>query len=335
MAHDVDMRANVPTNALREALTDVERHLVAPTPEEVERLLLQLDHIEKLFISLSDIGVDLRPEQSRWESIRARLNSKPQLITSAARRAGGLAKLRARHEGTNAFWWHLDAEVSQRRRKGLRRTATLIGVPLLVIVGVFWLLQTLFPPSAETLALMDANARIEPLIIAGDWAGAMSVIEENRALVPNEPELIIWESVLAERMGDEERADEALARAQTIMADQPVNFWNMVAQQRTSVSNFEGAKMAVQRALDIEPENPQSYFILGSIAELEQDYALAIDFFQRTYTLAEESNTELAVIARVRGGQLLQVVNPFEAAQGASETITDGVPADALTPAVP
>ena len=56
--------------------------------------------------------------------------------------------------------------------------------------------------------------------------------------------------------------------------------------------------------------------MLGTVSELEGDTGAALELFEKTFELALESNTELAVIARVRMGTLLQrPVNMFPAGE--------------------
>ena len=51
---------------------------------------------------------------------------------------------------------------------------------------------------------------------------------------------------------------------------------------------------------------PQGYFLLGTVAEVGGDTGAAIDVFEKTFQLAADSNTQLAAIARIRMGTLLQ-----------------------------
>ena len=46
--------------------------------------------------------------------------------------------------------------------------------------------------------------------------------------------------------------------------------------------------------------------MLGTVSEMEGDTGAAIELFEKTFELALDSNTELAVVARVRMGTLLQ-----------------------------
>jgi Flp pilus assembly protein TadD len=75
---------------------------------------------------------------------------------------------------------------------------------------------------------------------------------------------------------------------------------------RMRVGDVEGAFEAAEQAQALNPDEPQVYFLLGSIAEIQGDLPTAISYFDQTFQLAEGSNPQLAVIARVRMGQLMQ-----------------------------
>ena len=70
--------------------------------------------------------------------------------------------------------------------------------------------------------------------------------------------------------------------------------------------DLEGAEAAADHALEISPSEAQAFFLLAGIAEARGDFLTAIDLFNKTFDLAEADNPQLAVIAKVRMGQLLQ-----------------------------
>ncbi|MCB0062098.1 MAG: hypothetical protein KDE19_08290, partial [Caldilineaceae bacterium] len=62
-------------------------------------------------------------------------------------------------------------------------------------------------------------------------------------------------------------------------------------------------------------------FLLANIAEQTNDIATAIEMFERTFTLAEDDNPQLAVIARVRLGNLLQRAPGMQPTTPVTETV--------------
>jgi tetratricopeptide (TPR) repeat protein len=314
MAHTIESRTNSPANDLREALDVAERLIVTVDETTVERLLVLFDDIERMFGELSQNEIDLRSEQVRWSSLQNRLYSKPLPITKAAARAGGMAKLRAKHPPAEGDWWRLDAIVMERRRRSAIRTIVTIVVIVLVMAGLYWAVNTLFPPNPDAVAMVEATSSIDTYVRVQDWDGALGVVERSLERLPNEPELWIWKTVLLEQLGDSEGANQALDEAKELLADVPSLLWVTLGNTRLQVGDISGADDAATQALAANSEDPQANFLKGNVAEATGDVTTAMDMYNKTYELAQDSNPELAVIARVRLGQMLQQpVLPFEA----------------------
>lgn len=306
MAYSVETKANSPANVLREELDRAERQVVALDGTNIVDYLVLLDQIEARFTELTTDANDLRPEWGRWESLTSRLQSKPEPIVAAAVRAGGLSKLRQQHPPATGFWWHLDREVARRRTQTIKRTLTTLLLVFVVIGGGWLAINTFFPPSPDAVQMMETNSQLEELIAQQRWAEALTAVETAQQTLPNEPELVLWEVVFSEQLGNAERAQTAWARAKALVPDKPVELLVQLGNQRLQVGNFQGAKAAGEQAMATDPKNPQATFLLGSVAESTNDISTAITMFDRTFTLAEEDNPQLAVIARVRMGNLLQ-----------------------------
>lgn len=324
MAHAIESRANSAANDLRDLLDKAERQVVNLTATNIEEFLLLLDQIERMFEELVKNEMDVRPEEGRWEGLLSRISTKPGSLVSAANRAGGLASLRQRHPPAENFWWHLDAEVTRRRVRTIRRAVVTLVALVAVVAGALWALDFFFPPDPRAVALVNTNAAIEQALMDLDlpeeerWARAREVVEEAQEALPNEPELMVWEGVLSELLEDTERAQAALERARQSLSDQPVGFWVLVGNYRLQLNNLAGAEAAANEALALDPDDAQANFLLGSVAEAKGDIVTAIEQFNLVFELAETDNPQLAVIARVRMGNLLQRADPF----GPTETVT-------------
>ena len=94
-----------------------------------------------------------------------------------------------------------------------------------------------------------------------------------------------------------------------------------------TVGELEKARNIGEDATRLYPLDPQGYFLLGTVSEMEGDTGAALELFEKTFELALDSNPQLAVIARVRMGTLLQrPVNMFPADenQPVNESKRDG-----------
>lgn len=336
MAYTVDSRANTAASAVRDALARAERLSVKPSGETVEELLLLLDTIDEMLETMGAAGgqhsgLDLRPEETRWETLLRRINGEPGLIVRAAAQAGGLAQLRAKHPPAESFWWHLDAEWTRRRTRSARRFFLTTAAILLVVFGGYWLVNRLFPPEPEAVFLLEAQYDIDRAVMAGDYAAALDFAAAARSSVPHSVELAIWEAVLTERTGDLARSEELLAEAQTLIDDEEL-FWILTGNTRFQAADLAGADRAAQRALELNPDSAQAFFLLGNLAESTGDRRLAIDLFTHTSELAEAEDPQLSVIAKVRLAQLLQAPD-FDFGITPTAAPSDGEPIPSPTPA--
>lgn len=332
MAYAVESKGTSPANALRDALDRAERQIVVLDAGNIENYLVLLDQIEQLLIDLADNQTDLRPERTRWESLLSRITNKPEPLASAAAKAGGMTKLRAQHPPADSFWWHVDVEVVRRRVQTVKRVGLTVGALVLVVALGLWTLNTFFPPSPEAVKMLNANSQIEQLVMEQKWQEALTVVEQTQQELPDEPELWLWETVLSEQIGDMARAQASLARVQEQMADRQALVWVQLGTLRLQIGNLEGAAAAGEQALAIDPNEPQATFLLGGVAEARNDMPTAIAMFDKTFALAEQDNPQLAVIARVRMGNLLQRAGSFDPGQSEPITATLTVTTTPTTP---
>jgi len=312
MAHSVGEQRNSPANRLRAAVEQAERSAGRLKAEEVESFLVGLDDIVEQFQELEAGGLDLRPERTRLDSLLSRLDSHPRLITAPASSLGGLAALRHRHPPASGAWWHLDDVEAERRKRLVRRLLTSLGVLMTVILVIYVVLTYVFPPDPNAVLASDATGRLPELVATGKWEAADALIAKTLAhLTTDDVELLVWQSVVAQHLGRQKEADAAFARAQSLVPQsKQATFWSTVGNVRLSAGDLDGAKAAGDKALVIDPNAAQAYFLLAGVAEARGEVSQAIDYFQKTFDLAADKNPQLAVIARVRMGMLMQSAPP-------------------------
>jgi tetratricopeptide (TPR) repeat protein len=313
MAYSIKENLRNPIIQLRDDLDKAERLAPQLNRENVESFLQLLDRIEEQFALLEGGNLDLRPERSRQISLHHRLERIPGSVVSAAARAGGLRKLREQNPPAEGFWWHLDALIATERRRTLRRLAMVIGGIILFFGGLYFVVETFFPPDPNVLLVNDATNALTELAIEGRWDEALALIDQSKSqLTQPSPELLIWEGVVSERLGLTERAEDSLAEARNLIGAENENlFWVTLGNTRVMSNDLDGGELAAQSALAINPEEPQAFFLLATIAESRGDFLEAVDYYERTFEYAADANPQLAVISRVRLGTLLQTGGGF------------------------
>lgn len=311
MAHALETRASSPANELRDALDLVERLLVDPKADTVETLLTSLDKISTLFRDLATTEIDLRSEEGRWEGILRRVHSKPGQIAAAISSAGGYKKLRDAHQPAEGEWWHLDQLISARRRRTLINTARGAVIFAVILAIIYFALPE---PSAEAVFVLEAESALEQALLNGELEEAQRSAIASAEELPTSPELWLWVVALSEQLGDDATAERAFRNAEGLLPDNMIGLWVDLGTKRMQVGNLDGAEAAANEVLVLNDQEAQGYFLLGNVAEMRGEKRNAIDYFETTFALAEEGDPQLAVIAKVRMGTLLQSLDPFETA---------------------
>jgi tetratricopeptide (TPR) repeat protein len=330
MAHTVETRVETPTAELRDLLNRAERQLPVLDSSSLIEYLRGLDRIEDLMESLTSQSVDLRPEMTRWLDLQARLGARAAQLVKIASPLGGFAALRAANPPATNAWWRLDELVAADRKRSWTRWL----VTALVVVGVFalgaFVYQQWLAPSPEVVLTVSAVIDVEQLAFEKKWDEAFALTEKTLQQVPDNPDLLVWAGVLAERRGDAAQAAMYLDRAQQVLAD-PLRYQLALSMRRLQASDVEGAEAAAQAALAINPNEPQAMFFLANVAELRNLPQQALELYQKTADLAEDNNPQLTVVAKMRFGMLLQQLNYSIGTTPAGET-PDSTPENTPAP---
>jgi tetratricopeptide (TPR) repeat protein len=337
MAHTVETRVETPTANLRDLLNRAERQLPVLDSSGLVEYLRSLDRIEELMESLTAESVDLRPEMTRWLDLQARLGAHAGRLVKLARPLGGFAALRAANPPATNGWWRLDELVAAGRKRSWTRWLVIALVAAAVLaVGVF-VYQRWLAPSPEVVLAVSAVNDVEQLAMEKKWDEAFALTDKTLQQVPDNPDLLVWAGVLSERRGDTAKAQEYLARAQQALGD-PMRYQVALSMRRLQAGDLDGAEAAANAALAINPKEPQAVFFLANVAEARNQPEQALDLYMKTADLAEDSNPQLTVVAKMRYGMLLQQLNysmgtPVEEATAESTPGATSVATPENTPA--
>jgi tetratricopeptide (TPR) repeat protein len=294
---------------LRDALEQAERQIVRLDRTNVQEFLVHLDQIEQMWTAYDDPAA-MRSEEARWQSLLKRITTSPQLLTAAIAQVGGLTKLRSQNPPATGLWWHVDEQVAAQRNQTWRRLGILVGVVALVVLA-FWIINNFVLRNAGTATVADPSQQIDQLVETQDWQEAFTVVEAARQNSPDDVNLLVWQAVLAEQLGDNEQGQSSLNQAKEAFVGSPAAFWTLVGKLRLQVGNWDSADEAGQQALTLAPEDAEVTFLLGRVAEARGDMVQAADYFNQTVTLAGDSNPELVALVKIRLGNLLQSVAPM------------------------
>ena len=291
MAYSVREERQSLATTLRDKLDEAERTILQLQRDNAESFLMLLDSIEECFSQLESSGLDLRPEQSRWLSLQGRLRGDAGRIVRVLDNAGGLRQLRKRNSPAQGMWWRLDEVVAANRRNLIRKFGMTFGTVAL-FVAMVWALFEFIPVDANTVIASEAITSVRQLTLEENWSDALVVIAEAKyELTQPDAELLIWEAVVRDRLGQDEMVDDTLAEATALIdPDQKPAFWWTLGSAYLTVGDLEKARKIGEDAIRLYPLDPQGYYVLGTVSEMEGDTGAAIELFEKTFELAIESN---------------------------------------------
>jgi len=308
MARAIEVGKLTPADELRELLDRVERRVAnvkSASAEQVFELFEWLDRIASLMAELEAAGVDLRPERTRLESVEGMMRNRAGIIV----RKAGLTLSKRREEvnpDESRWWWWLDRFVLECTRRRIRRALITLGV-LAILGGVaYFALNYFFPTDPRVEKAHEHQLTAERLAMDGDWAQAEQEFLKALEYTPEDPTLWTWLGVTREMQGNQAGAEEAFTRAREA-AGSELDYLLIRGQVYTQAGQGEKALADAKKAVELAPDSARAHFVLAGAYEATGQYAEAIKEFEKTSDLAEETDPQLVVLARMRMGMLMQM----------------------------
>lgn len=306
MAHSIETSSSSPLTQLRQDLAELEKLLVKVNARHLVRILELLDLCFEAMHNLRQQGVDLKGEEGLWTGFEFKLQRSAGQFVKAAKSHGGLSTLRSSHPGSTEFWWHLDDTYRAQNRKELRKGLHWGGFAVGVIATIYIMLTQVFPPDKNAILVGSVLHELETMVNVQEYQGALDLIEENLEASLRSEELLIWAGILEEQLGNPESTVTYFAEAFNTPALSPARVWGTIGTNRLRIGDLEGAECSGLAALEIDPEFPLGNFLIAGVAEAMGNTARAVEYFNLTADYAFEKEPQIAVVARVRLGYLMQ-----------------------------
>jgi len=278
-------------------------------PTHVLNLLHMLDAIEEAVPRLeSNLGIDLKPERTRLQTIENMLRSR---ASRALREVGKSQLIRHREEvgpSESAWWWYIDQLVAERRRAAIRRWALRVSVVGAILLVASLVYQIVFAPSPEERALSERLSQGETSLLQGDLETALAEFQAALAVDPNDGETCLYVGAILQQLGREQEGAEYLQRGRDLIGN-PAKYHASLAlvYYRMALANLDTIGMAESEALaalEADENLALAHFALASAYEVQGRVQEAIQEFERASDLS--SDPSLTVLARMRMGMLMQ-----------------------------
>jgi tetratricopeptide (TPR) repeat protein len=274
---------------------------------ETLSLLKLLDEIKDLMQRLEERGADLEPERVRMQTVEGLLRSKAPILLKEMKVVGGLAQARPEvSPDASRWWWYLDKQVAEQRRRAMRRWLTIGGVVVAILVALGGAYSAFLAPSPEARERHEHLTRAKEFREDGDLAGALAEYETARTLAPDEPEIHLWLGVLYGEEGRDDEAAAAFATARKLLRNE-VEFLVQRGMIYAQMDKVEATLADASAATALDPESAMAHFLLGGAYEAQEKIPEALEEFERAAELADQAgNSTLVAQARMRAGMLLQ-----------------------------
>ena len=304
-----------PADQLREALQSLENDLPLLPKQNSSAILTyltRLDDLQQRFDALAG-GPNLEPERLRFITLQDRLQKNaPRLLD----RTGGAAALKAARPADaspeRAKWWFLEQEVARRRAKAFKRGGIIVGgAAVLALIGVI-LFNTLLKPDPKTvLRAHNFAAAVDLAAYDHNYSAALSQLDEALAVLPDDPELLIFKGVLLQRLGRAGEAEaifERAARLSPAAEYLPLARGQIYLQLKQPEAALEDGLQATAAA----PDSAEAWFLLGRAYTALEQIPQAHQALSKAADLAfEQGDDTLYAIIKINLGYLQQQPAPL------------------------
>lgn len=249
-----------------------------------------LDAIATLESECTQAGLDIDAERVRIVALDGRARADAEGIIRALGQPMPTAQSRYATE--------LGALAQSKRQTRVRRRSLMAGFVLAIVCAFTYVIVTA-PPSANIPAITNAA-------VARDTTRAYELAQQELRTFPDDPELLLWTSVLAEALGDADTAESYWQK--TLSASQnPAALPYERGNTRLMAHNITAARASVDELLATEKTIPEGLFLRAAIAEAQGNIAEAVSGYENASRAADAANRqEMVALIRIRMGGLMR-----------------------------
>jgi tetratricopeptide (TPR) repeat protein len=304
----VPATARTPAGRVRKTLDLAElriANLRHSGPQALELLHL-LDQVAQGLGELEESGMDVRAEQSRFETVQRQLERQQRRFLAEA--GAALHKERAAAQPDRAHpWWFLDEMAARQRQRQLRRLLTWGTVALLILAGGWFAYDRFIAPPPEVGQAFQHTATGEALVEEGDLQAALAEFAAAAALTPDDPQPWLWQGIIHFAWNELDEAQRAFDTARTLYGTD-FDFLMDRSLAYLRLGDLDAAGADIEQAITEAPQDGRAYFVRAVIAAEQGNHAMALaDLEQATELAREAGDTELEAAARTQWAMMVQL----------------------------
>jgi tetratricopeptide (TPR) repeat protein len=243
------------------------------------------------------------------EYVEKRIRSHAQVIINAM---GGTEQYISRRDQAgkkeDSWWWYLDRYIKENQKKNIKKTLTIAAVLILLSIVIIFVYQQFFAPPPEVLARIQHEQTADRLISEGNLNSALVEINSALSYEPENYELLIWQGVVYQQLGDNESSQKSFQHAKDVIVSLE-DFYLAKTYYEFNGGQVDLAFADAQKLIEINPESAEGYLYIGQVYEIKGAFSDAYKAYETASELAEKSdNAEMIATIKIRMGMLLQTV---------------------------
>jgi len=269
--------------------------------EDIVKMLTLRDEIEDLLLNLGKKGTDLVADKVRLETFDTMVKNKMKTVfkkTSAS--INPLPYREEREIPRSHWWWYLDELLKEKKSQMRKRWLIRGGIATIALLAVYIVMTRVVPKPKQSVIYEEEADR---LYQEGKLDEAIKIYRKAQDLDPDNSTIPLMLGIIYEDKGSLDRANDYFERAR-LLSSQKIDFYNSRGMTYFQMGKLDKAVLDAKKALEIDPDNAFSHFLLGSIYEAENKIPEALAEYQIVSDL--DQDPKLTVMARFKSGMLMQ-----------------------------
>lgn len=289
---------------LREMVEQYKKYLlnIDEFSKDILKILILRDEIEILSSRLEKRGTDLSVEKSRLDSLDQIIKDKAKpIFRSLTDSISPLPYREERKIPRSHWWWYLDELIRKRKSLRIRRWAVRGGIAAGILAVTYVVMVKVLPKPHPATIYQEEGSK---LYREGRIDEAIQAYKESLKLNPEDGSTYLMLGVLYEDKKAIEKAAHYFKKGESLYS-RKIDFYNARGMVYFQGGKLDKAAIDVKEALKVDPKNPLSRFLLGSIYEAEDRFAEAVTQYQIVSNM-KDAPAQLVVMARFKMGMMMQ-----------------------------
>lgn len=269
--------------------------------EDIVKMLTLRDEIEDLLLNLGKKGTDLVADKVRLETFDTMVKKKMKTVfrkTTAS--INPLPYREEREIPRSHWWWYLDELLKEKKSQMRKRWLIRGGIATIALLAVYIVMTRVVPKPKQSVIYEEEADR---LYQEGKLDEAIKIYRKAQDLDPDNSTISLMLGMIYEDKGLMEEANDYFERAR-LLSSQKIDFYNSRGMTYFQMGKLDKAVLDAKKALEIDPDNAFSHFLLGSTYEAENKIPEALAEYQIVSDL--DQDPQLTVMARFKMGMLMQ-----------------------------